>query len=95
MGYRDTTQLHGWPDDDELDRLRAEYSNWRFWRGMNEQRQPTGWYCTRRQEVPDAHVAEGVARTLGGDTPEELRAHLATQARLEATLANLAPAPPR
>lgn len=95
MGYRDTTRLHGWPEEDELDRLRSAFSEWRFWRGMNEQSQPTGWYCSRRQEVSDALVNEGIARTLGGDTPEELRAHLDAQVHLEADInSRLVPTPP-
>lgn len=83
MRYRDTTPLHGWPDSDELDMLRTEYRGWRFWRSLNDQREPAGWYAGRTGELSDAMIGEGLARTLGGDSADELREHLRDQERLE------------
>jgi hypothetical protein len=82
MGLRDATELHGWPDEDDLDRLRRNYPQWRIWRGMTEQRQPSGWYATRRNEITDADIDRGMHRTVDADTAERLRELLDEQMRI-------------
>lgn len=79
MSFRDTTSLHGWPDEDELDALRKRHTRWRIWRGLDDHRQPKGWYATYGEPITDRQLADGLRRTLDAGTSRELEKKLSEQ----------------
>jgi hypothetical protein len=84
MRHADAGDLHGWPPEDDLDRLRTAFPAWRVWRGLNDQHEPTGWYATRRIAIPNELIDRGLQSRVGADSCSGLRALLAVQEELAA-----------
>lgn len=70
-------------EDPDHAALTHDFRNWSIWRSKNRSGKLGDWWATRRRTLSSDEMWAGLAHTLSGESPAELRADLIAQRRLE------------